>query len=177
MQWDAVHSGWNTQSHLRPHAVVHLSTCAPGGGDAIMVVPSLLEPDIWREACSTGPPGQRSRQRTGCLSRLRAAKGLARWTQRSFAALRMTSEGSTQMLRCAQHDSAELRQMTHSSHRGTEILRCAQHDSRQDSGQGSPSNVTLSPCAALRGNSATGLARWAQRSFAALRMTGRTRSG
>src|SRR5258708_11163645 len=34
--------------------------------------------------------------------------------------------------------------------------------------------VTLSPCAALRVNSAKGLARWAQRSFASLRMTART---
>src|SRR5258708_11849057 len=34
--------------------------------------------------------------------------------------------------------------------------------------------VTLSPCAALRGNSAKGLARRTQRSFAALRMTART---
>jgi len=35
------------------------------------------------------------------------------------------------------------------------MLRCAQHDS-QDGGQGSPSHVTLSPFAALRGNSAQG---------------------
>src|SRR5260370_32958565 len=34
--------------------------------------------------------------------------------------------------------------------------------------------VTLSPCASLRVNSAKGLARWMQRSFAALRMTTRT---
>ncbi len=39
--------------------------------------------------------------------------------RRSFAALRMTSEGSRQTLRCA---------------RGTELLRCAQDDS-QDSAQ------------------------------------------
>src|SRR5438128_2297271 len=34
--------------------------------------------------------------------------------------------------------------------------------------------VTLSPCASLRGNSAKGLARRAERSFASLRMTVRT---
>src|SRR5258708_4729953 len=34
--------------------------------------------------------------------------------------------------------------------------------------------VTLSPCASLRGNSAKGLARRTQRSFAALRMTSHT---
>jgi len=57
--------------------------------------------------------------------------------RRSFATLRMTSEGSRQTLGCA---------------RGTEMLRCAQDDSP---GQRS-SNVTLSPCAALRVNSAKG---------------------
>src|SRR5258708_31824514 len=71
---------------------------------------------MWREACATVPPGQRSRQPTGCLSRLRAAKGLsaalavmlspcaslrvnsaknlARGAQRCFAALSMTARAA-----------------------------------------------------------------------------------
>ena len=86
--------------------------------------------DVWREACSTVPPGQRSRPRTGCLSRLRAAKGLsaafgchpepirfaqgklrersARGAQRCFAALSMTARTAVKAAQVRSQEKSSL---------------------------------------------------------------------
>jgi len=60
------------------------------------------------------------------------------------------SEGLSAALGChAEHIRfAQCKLREGSGARGTEMLRCAQHDS-QDSGQGSPSNVTLSAAKGL----------------------------
>src|SRR5258708_21823772 len=89
----------------------------------------LFLADIWREAYATVPPGQRSRQRTGCLSRLRATKGLsaalgchpersegsARGAQRCFAEFTLSEANGLSMTARTAVKAAQVRSQEKSS--------------------------------------------------------------